>query len=219
MIQGEFEGFRCSVSIGPMAYRLCLVVETLHCRVCDAHTEVVEDFFLVLSDHPREFSHRFQPGMGSPPEPLTEVLFGPCGIGVIPEPSKGFLEKVGPVGFQIDHFQVTETNPLVLGEIPGILQPDVLGILEKLYALVFELSGFFLANLVHSVHEMADNMELVKDKQGLGKTSLDHLYVRSPHVAAYGINRISDLVTQFLEELLQGLRLSIFSRPQESRTR
>jgi hypothetical protein len=154
--------------------------------------------------------------MGGPPKPLTEILFGPCGIGIIPKPSKGFLEKVGPVGFQIDLFQVTKADPLVLGEIPGILEPDVLGILEKLYTLVFEPSGFFLANFVQSLHQMADNMELVKDKQGLGKVSPDHLYVGSPHVTADRITRIADLVTQLLEELLQGLRLSIFPRPQES---
>ena len=154
--------------------------------------------------------------MGRPPEPLMQVLFGPCGVSVIPELSKGFLEEVGPMGFEVDLLQVTESDFLVLGEIPGILEPDVLGVLEKLYALVFELPGFLLANHVHSLHKMSDNMELVKDKQGLGKASFDHLYVRSPHVTAHSINRIADPLTQLLEELLQGLRCSIFPRPQES---
>ena len=68
--------------------------------------------------------------MGRPPEPLTEVLFGPCGGYIIPELSKGFLKEVGPVGFEVDLFQVTESDFLVVGKIPGILESDVLGILE-----------------------------------------------------------------------------------------
>src|SRR5512137_1504197 len=154
--------------------------------------------------------------MSSPPEPLTEVPLGPCRIGVVPEPPKGFLEEVGPMGFEVDLLQITESDFLVLGEIPGILEPEVLGLLEKVYALGFELFGLFLANLVHSGHEMSDNMELVKDQQGLGKASFNKLYVRIPHVATHGLNCSADPVAQLLEEPLQGLRFSLFSRPQES---
>ena len=57
VIQGEFEGICCSVSIGPMAYHLSLVVEALHCAIGDSHMEVVEDLLLMVSDHPGEFSH------------------------------------------------------------------------------------------------------------------------------------------------------------------
>jgi hypothetical protein len=88
------------------------------------------------------------------------------------------------VGFQIDLFRVTKADPLVLGEIPKLLEPHVLGILEKLCALYLQPSGFFLAYFIQSLHQMADNMELVKDKQGLERVSPDRLYVGSPYVTA-----------------------------------
>ena len=57
MIQSEFEGLCCSVSISSMADHLGLVVETLDSRISDSHVEVVQDLFLMLSDHPCEVSH------------------------------------------------------------------------------------------------------------------------------------------------------------------
>jgi hypothetical protein len=41
-----------------MADRLWLVIETFDCGIGNQDMEVVEDFVLMVSDHPGELSHR-----------------------------------------------------------------------------------------------------------------------------------------------------------------
>ena len=54
---------------------------------------------------PGELAHGFEAGMGCPPEPTIEIAFGPSGIGVGPELTKGLFEKVGTIDLEIQMFQ------------------------------------------------------------------------------------------------------------------
>ena len=70
---------------------LRLVVQPLDGTVVDGHLEVVEDVVLMATHHPGEVTHRLEPRVCCPPEPLGEVLLRPAGTAVFPE-----VAEVGP---------------------------------------------------------------------------------------------------------------------------
>ena len=54
---------------------LGLVVQSLDGAVVDGHLEVVEDVVFMTAHHPGKVTHRLEPGVRRPPEPLLEVFF------------------------------------------------------------------------------------------------------------------------------------------------
>ena len=42
---------------------------------------------------------------------------------------------------------------------------------------------FIPTDLINGTHQMTDNMELVKNEEGLGGILLNHIDIRTPHIA------------------------------------
>jgi len=87
--------------------------------------------------HPGELPDRLQSGMSCPSacladrqEPLIKVFLGPSRIGVIPKLAKCLFEQIRAVYLEIKLLQVTQPNPLLLSEVPRILELDVASFLE-----------------------------------------------------------------------------------------
>jgi hypothetical protein len=57
--------------------------------------------------------------MGGPPEPFFKEFFGPPPVLIGPELSKGFFEQIGAVDSEVQLFQRSEPDFLLVGEIPG----------------------------------------------------------------------------------------------------
>ena len=215
MQQGEFECLSGTVTICSMTDRLCLIVESLHSAVVDSCFEVIQNVILMPSDHPCKISQGFQSGMSGPPKPLIQILFCACGIGVGPKLAESFLQQICTVYLEVELFQFTEPELLIIGQVPGVLEPYIACFLEKIGVLCFQLSDLFLSNLIHGAHEMSNDMKFVEYQQGIGKTLFDHLNVRSPHVAANSFYLLTTLFTQLIKESVQGFRGSVFTVPQQ----
>lgn len=154
--------------------------------------------------------------MCGPPEPLIEVFLDQCTIDIVPEPAKCLFEQVSPVDFEVELFQITQPNLLLVGKVPRVLQPDVAGFLQQARILRFEFPSLFFANRVHSIHEVPYNMEFVKDKQSIWKTRLDDIHVRSPHVTTDSLYLLTAFFAQIITEGFQSLSGSIFPGPQQA---
>ncbi len=103
---------------------LRFVVQPFYRSVVDRHPEVVEDVIFVATHHPSEVAHRGKSGMRCPPEPLLEVLLRPSRSMVVPEVPEEFFEEIGPVDLEVKPLELTESQRLVLGKVPRVLQPD-----------------------------------------------------------------------------------------------
>ncbi len=58
--------------------------------------------------------------MGRPPEPAAEITFRPSGATIVPELSKGLLEQICAVDFQVQALKLTQPSGLCVGKIPRV---------------------------------------------------------------------------------------------------
>jgi hypothetical protein len=96
---------------------------------------------------------------------------------------------------------------------------------EKVFSLRYPLKGFasylgqrhgpHFGNFVNSLHEMANDMELVKDNHGLTTILINDINVVLPHVATNTFNGGSAFFAPPFEESAQGFFVSVGSTPYE----
>lgn len=72
-----------------------------------------------------EFFHRFETAAHGPGAPFFQIPSGPTGSGVLPKGIKGFLEKVGSDGFEIDLEDVGELGLLAVSKVGGTLEEAI----------------------------------------------------------------------------------------------
>src|SRR5690242_14218398 len=114
MVERKFED---SVSAEPVRFShrdFGLVVQAFHNAARNelVSAEIVEDEFPVLTQGASDLLHGLDAGAHRLSAPLVEELASPPGRVVIPKLLKGFLEKVGPNGFQIKAEEIAQPKML-----------------------------------------------------------------------------------------------------------
>jgi hypothetical protein len=112
------------------------------------------------------------------------MFLGPFGLLVIPEELKGFFEVVGADDRSVPTDQRREAFFLIAAEIPGILEQQPASAFEGDSLLGRVLASQFAANRIHSLIQVLDDMESVKQNLGIRGVPPNQTGVRRPHTFA-----------------------------------
>jgi len=216
MIDGRDEVIRFSKSKGAMTYKLDLVVHTLEGTVGDPEFGPGQETGKMILDEACKVDNRLEPGVSRPPEPLFEMGLSPLFLKVIPKPLKFFFQVVSPDDREIEFEQVGEPSVFFGSEVPRVLQQDEAGLFEIDSLLVSQSSDFRSSDLVDGPAQVLNYMEPIEDQGGLRGMVLNRSQIRCPHIQADGLEGSSFAFPQPLEELVEGLLLSVQSHPQQS---
>ena len=113
MREGKPRGF-CSAIIteNPVDSGFYFAVKNLQSTGIDLDIEVNGAVILMASDDSGKPLVEFEPGRSDLPQPLIEVLLGPCRRGIVPQSPKGAFAQRRPIYLE----EVTELFPLRFGE-------------------------------------------------------------------------------------------------------
>jgi len=216
MDQSQRKGVFTSVSTSSMANSFSIVVHGFNDAVIDSKIKVSEDSFLMTSEHPGKLSEGFKAAVGSPPEPALQILGGPGLALIVPQSSEQLLEQVCPDDLKAALEELRERDLLVLSKVPGVFQPEVLGPFQDFTACLGQGPGLHFSDRVNGLHEMANDMEFIKDYHGLSAALMDDIDIVLPHVTAHALNGSSTFLAPPLKESTQGVFVPMGATPYES---
>lgn len=194
---------------------LGVVIHGFYYTIIDPDIEVCEDSFFMTPEHPGEISERFQPAVSCPPEPAFQILSCPDFACILPQPPEQLFEKGSPYDFEIAFKEVREPDLLVLCEVPGIFQPDVFGPFKFFAPCFGQCIGLHFSDLINRLHEMANNMELVKHNHGLATILMNNIDVVLPHVTTDTLDSGGAFFSPPFEESAKGVFVSVSTTPYE----
>ena len=145
------------------------------------------------------------PRMGRPPEPFLQIALRPAGPAVLPEVAEELFEEVCAVDLEVEPLKRTQPQGLGRGEVPGVLQPDEPRLVHQRLVGRPLLADFIPAHLVHGIHQVTHDVELIEHQHRLGRSVLDDVDVRLPHVAADAFECRRFLRSEEVEERVEGL--------------
>ena len=158
-----------------------------------------------LVDHRGELLEGLQPLPLEGLPPVVEETPCPAGRVVVPQLLERFLQKVGRVQPLVGVEQQLQALPSREGEVSPARQEGVLLALDEPAFRPGESGVFALADLVHGLLQMAQDVELVVDDQGLRGVALleGGVAERLPHVHDRQADFAAFLGAEPGEELVQ----------------
>jgi len=114
----------------PMTDRLHLVVHALQRAIRHPERGPGQDPVAVGADGFRQLLEGLEQAVARPPEPLAQVVGGPGGRTVVPEPAEVLLQQVRLHDRGVQPEEAREAGPFVAPEVRRVLQPEEPGALE-----------------------------------------------------------------------------------------
>jgi len=154
--------------------------------------------------------------MGCPPEPALQILRCPGFALIVPQSSEQLLEQVCSYDLEAALQELRERDCLALGKVPWVFQPEVFGPFEGFTARLGQGIGLHFSDRVNGLHEMANDMEFVKDDHGFSAALMDDIDLVLPHVTAHALNGGSAFLAPPREESTQGVFVPMGTTSYES---
>ena len=161
--------------------------------------------------------HRVDLRSHSSSAPAVEEFPRPVGGDVAPKELKVLFEQVASDRLEVVAQQISQLDVLGGSEILGAFeQPPSTALEHRHEPLGLELTGFGGSYLVDRLIDVGDDMEAVKDMDGLWSFLRQHLQVGLPHVAANELQLCAALFAELSEESQQSPDGAFFADPQEA---
>ena len=138
--------------------------------------------------------------MGRPPKPTLQISQRPSCTTVVPILAERLFEQISSVDFQVQAFKLTKSCGLLIGEIPRVFQPHVSSASDQLLIFCSLLANLITTDLIHGVHEMADDVKLVEHQHRLRSPVFYYVDIRLPHVTANALEVRNSFWSKEIEE-------------------
>jgi len=201
------------VSTSPLATSAGVGVYGFDDSGVDSKFNVSEDYSFMTFEHTDNVKEGCEAALSRPPGPAGHVC---CGLGVIlavPPSSDHLVEQVCSYDREGDREEIGTDNLVVLCEVPRDFQPGLSGSFQDFTAPLGQGLGFYFAHHVNGLHEMANDMDCVKDDHCFSALLVDDIDGVLPHVATESIECGTAFFAPPLTEPAKGVLIAVSAAP------
>src|SRR6202162_552997 len=201
---------------GAMADQLDLVIHAFERAVGNPQPGPGQDAIEMSAELANELLEGLESRAHGRVHPATQVVGTSTRLAVFPEELKGLLEVIGPDDGRIPAHQGGETLPFLGPQVPGVLEQQEPGSLERGFLLAAETVHFTPPHLIHRPVQMLHEMKTVEENLSVRGVDADGFKVGLPHIETDDLDGRRAAPAQFREEPGQGLLGPILSHPEQN---